>query len=227
MQPTAALLALFPLVVLAADKPSESDALAKARGDLKSANVEVRRAAIKNLIHSDLSDKLREEMQATLKDASYPFQPYIYEGNCNYSDHGDVGLAYEMKHLKLKNLNGVKVGIVAINVASGTEYDQDMTARIQKLGQSAANRHRAPACSDHSASSASAIPSANGNAADSTIPAHTIANVRLDQRAGGPHSRATIAVNASDATATVATASPARQPPIDRRVGATEAFSSW
>ena len=28
--------------------------------------------------------------QATLKDASYPFQPYIFEGNCNYSDQGDV-----------------------------------------------------------------------------------------------------------------------------------------
>jgi len=72
--------------------------------------------------------------QATLKAASYPFQPYIFEGNCNYSDQGDVGLAYEMKHLNLKNLNGVKVGIVAINVASGTEWDQDLTARIQKLG---------------------------------------------------------------------------------------------
>lgn len=72
--------------------------------------------------------------QATLKDASYPFQPYIFEGNCNYSDQGDVGLAYEMKHLKLKTLAGIKVGIVAINVASGTEWDQDLTARIQKLG---------------------------------------------------------------------------------------------
>jgi ABC-type branched-subunit amino acid transport system substrate-binding protein len=72
--------------------------------------------------------------QATLKDASYPFQPYIFEGNCNYSDQGDVALAYEMKHLNLKSLKGVKVGIVAINVASGTEWDQDLTARIQKLG---------------------------------------------------------------------------------------------
>jgi branched-chain amino acid transport system substrate-binding protein len=72
--------------------------------------------------------------QATLKDASYPFQPYIFEGNCNYSDQGDVGLAYEMKHLNLKTLKGIKVGIVAINVASGTEWDQDLTARIQKLG---------------------------------------------------------------------------------------------
>jgi branched-chain amino acid transport system substrate-binding protein len=74
--------------------------------------------------------------QATLKDASYPFQPWIFEGNCNYSDQGDVALAYEMKHLKLKSLNGVKVGIVAINVASGTEWDQNLTARIQKLGGS-------------------------------------------------------------------------------------------
>jgi ABC-type branched-subunit amino acid transport system substrate-binding protein len=72
--------------------------------------------------------------QATLKDASYPFQPYIFEGNCYYSDQGDVALAYEMKHLNLKSLKGVKVGIVAINVASGTEWDQDLTARIQKLG---------------------------------------------------------------------------------------------
>jgi branched-chain amino acid transport system substrate-binding protein len=72
--------------------------------------------------------------QATLKDASYPFQPYIFEGNCNYSDQGDVALEYELKHLNLKNLNGLKVGIVAINVASGTEWDQDLTARIQKLG---------------------------------------------------------------------------------------------
>src|SRR5262249_50828434 len=43
--------------------------------------------------------------QATLKDASYPFQPYIFEGNCNYSDQGDVALEYELKHLNLKNLN--------------------------------------------------------------------------------------------------------------------------
>jgi branched-chain amino acid transport system substrate-binding protein len=72
--------------------------------------------------------------QATLKAASYPFQPYIYEGNCNYSDQGDVALAYEMKHLNLKNLNGVKVGIASIAVASGTEWDQNLTARITALG---------------------------------------------------------------------------------------------
>ena len=74
--------------------------------------------------------------QATLKAASYPFQPYIFEGNCNYSDQGDVALAYEMKHLNLKNLKGVKVGIASINVASGTEWDQNLTARVQALGGS-------------------------------------------------------------------------------------------
>src|SRR5947208_11994025 len=68
---------------------------------------------------------------------------------------------------------------------------------------SAANRQRAPCCNVHSASSASAIPSANGNAADSTIPAHTTANVRLDQRAAGPHSRHSTSANASAATAIV------------------------
>jgi branched-chain amino acid transport system substrate-binding protein len=75
--------------------------------------------------------------QATLKAASYPFQPYIFEGNCNYSDQADVALAYEMKHLKLKDLKGVKVGIASINVASGTEWDQILTAHIQALGGSA------------------------------------------------------------------------------------------
>ena len=74
--------------------------------------------------------------QATLKAASYPFQPYIFEGNCNYSDQGDVALAYEMKHLNLKNLKGVKVGIASINVASGTEWDQNLTTRVEALGGS-------------------------------------------------------------------------------------------
>ncbi len=39
------------------------------------------------------------------------------------------------------------------------------------------------------------------------MPAHTTAKLRLDQRPSGPHSRATIAENASAASATVATAS--------------------
>src|SRR5439155_9994255 len=72
---------------------------------------------------------------------------------------------------------------------------------------SAPNFHREPVWSAQIASSARAAPSANGNAADSTIPAQTIANVQLDQRATGPHSRPRIIANASAAVATVATAS--------------------
>lgn len=48
--------------------PTQADRLAKVRTELKSTAVDVRRAAIKSLIHSDLSEKLREEMQAALKD---------------------------------------------------------------------------------------------------------------------------------------------------------------
>ncbi len=88
--------------------------------------------------------------QATVKAASNPFQPWIFEGNCNYSDQGDVALAYEMKHLKLKNLNGVKVGIASIAVASGTEWDQNMTARITSLGGTPVHETLAAALTDAS-----------------------------------------------------------------------------
>ena len=70
-----------------------------------------------------------------------------------------------------------------------------------------AKRHERRACSAQIESSASAAPSANGNAAENTIPAQTTANVRLDQRAVGPHCRETITANASAAVETVATAS--------------------
>ena len=56
------------------------------------------------------------------------------------------------------------------------------------------------------ASRASAAPSANGNAAERTIPAQTTAKVRLDQRTAGPHWRPTTIANASAAVVTVATA---------------------
>ena len=72
---------------------------------------------------------------------------------------------------------------------------------------SPANRHGRRACSAQSASSASDAPSANGNAAERTMPAQTTANVRLDQRADGPHSFHTSTANASAADAIVATAS--------------------
>ncbi len=57
------------------------------------------------------------------------------------------------------------------------------------------------------ASSASAKPSANGKAAERTIPAQTTAKLRLDQRVVGPHSCQSTAANASAASAIVATAS--------------------
>lgn len=43
--------------------------LEKVRADLKSTELAVRRSAIASLIHSDLSEKLRLEMQTALKDA--------------------------------------------------------------------------------------------------------------------------------------------------------------
>ncbi len=57
-------------VLLAACLGAEptADQLDKARADLKSPKVEVRRDAIKHLIHSDLSAHLVVEMQAGLKD---------------------------------------------------------------------------------------------------------------------------------------------------------------
>jgi hypothetical protein len=51
------------------------------------------------------------------------------------------------------------------------------------------------------------VPRANGNAPERTIPAQTTAKERFDQRAAGPHSRATTTANDSAAVATLATAS--------------------
>lgn len=49
-------------------KGTVAERLDKVRGELKSAKVEVRRTAIKSLVHSDLSEKLADEMRAKLKD---------------------------------------------------------------------------------------------------------------------------------------------------------------
>src|SRR5262249_39101576 len=54
-----------------------------------------------------------------------------------------------------------------------------------------AKRQVRRACSAQIASSASAAPSAKGKAAEKTTPHQTTANVRLDQRAVGPHCRET------------------------------------
>src|SRR5437588_7977740 len=80
-----------------------------------------------------------------------------------------------------------------------------LAARVSAA--TAAKRHHDPRCAAHTASSASATPSANGKAADNTIPAHTTANVREDQRVVGPHCRQQTTANASAAVAIVATAS--------------------
>ena len=72
---------------------------------------------------------------------------------------------------------------------------------------STAKRQERLVCSAQIDSSASAAPSANGNAAEKTIPHQTTANVRLDQRAVGPHWRETTTAKASAAVETVATAS--------------------
>lgn len=60
---------LFFLTVAVAGAEPTAEQLQKVRDDLKSQQVEVRREAIKGLIHSDLSSRLFPEMRACLKDA--------------------------------------------------------------------------------------------------------------------------------------------------------------
>lgn len=72
--------------------------------------------------------------QGTLKTVTDPFQPYLMLGNCNYADQGDVALGYVMERLKLKNLNGVKVGIAGIAVSSGQEWNENLANLVRKLG---------------------------------------------------------------------------------------------
>ncbi|WP_020470785.1 HEAT repeat domain-containing protein [Zavarzinella formosa] len=65
MNVSVVLMASLALTIGAEPKPEQ---LAKVREELKSPKVEVRLAAIKQLIHSDLSDHLNAEMQACFKD---------------------------------------------------------------------------------------------------------------------------------------------------------------
>lgn len=53
---------------LAEEKGTAAERLAKVRADLKSADVETRRAAIMSQVHSDISEMLYPEMQLALKD---------------------------------------------------------------------------------------------------------------------------------------------------------------
>ena len=72
--------------------------------------------------------------QATVKGVTYPFQRYMFTGNCNYSDQGDVALGYLMTRLKLKNLKGKVVGIAPIASASGIEFQENLKALVKKYG---------------------------------------------------------------------------------------------
>lgn len=75
--------------------------------------------------------------QGTLKSVTWPFQPYLALGNCNYADQGDVALGYIMARLKLKNLNGVKIGVAGIEVASGQEWIAALKTSIEARGGTA------------------------------------------------------------------------------------------
>lgn len=75
--------------------------------------------------------------QGTLKTVTWPFEPYMFLGNCNYADQADVALAYMMVKEKLKDLKGVKVGVAGIEVASGQEWIEVLKEKITKLGGTA------------------------------------------------------------------------------------------
>ena len=72
--------------------------------------------------------------QGTLKTNTYPFQPYMFQGNCNYGDQAEVALAYTMARAKIKSLKGVKVGIAGISVASGQEWIDTLKAKVEAAG---------------------------------------------------------------------------------------------
>jgi branched-chain amino acid transport system substrate-binding protein len=72
--------------------------------------------------------------QGTLKTNTWPFQPYMFQGNCNYGDQAEVALAYTMKRAKLTSLKGVKVGIAGIAVASGQEWIDTLKAKVEAAG---------------------------------------------------------------------------------------------
>jgi branched-chain amino acid transport system substrate-binding protein len=72
--------------------------------------------------------------QGSNKSMTDPFQPWVFEGNCNYADQADVALGYEMTHLKLKTLKGISVGIPAIAQISGQEWTDAVSAHVKALG---------------------------------------------------------------------------------------------
>ncbi len=72
--------------------------------------------------------------QSAPKAATDPFQPWMFPATCSYGDQAWVGTGYGLKRLKLKSLKGVKVGIAAIQVTSGAEWTDAVTAAVKKYG---------------------------------------------------------------------------------------------
>jgi branched-chain amino acid transport system substrate-binding protein len=72
--------------------------------------------------------------QGTLKTNTWPFQPWLFQGNCNYGDQADVALAYTQTRAGIKDIKGVKVGILGIEVASGQEWIETLKENVTKLG---------------------------------------------------------------------------------------------
>jgi branched-chain amino acid transport system substrate-binding protein len=72
--------------------------------------------------------------QSSGKLATYPFQPYIFPTTCSYSDQAWVGAGYALKRLGLKSFKNVTVGIAAIQVTSGQEWIDSVTAAVKEYG---------------------------------------------------------------------------------------------
>jgi ABC-type branched-subunit amino acid transport system substrate-binding protein len=82
----------------------------------------------------DQSQVVGFSTQTALKPSSSPFNPWVFAGFCGYADQVDVGIAYEMKHLRLKSLAGLNVGVAAIQSGSGREVIDEATRIITKYG---------------------------------------------------------------------------------------------
>jgi len=93
----------------------------------------------------DQTKTIGQSMQSALKLTSSPFNPWLFAGTCSYADQVDIAIAYEMKHLGLKSLKGVPVGVAAIQVASGQEVIDETTRIVQKLGGTVVVENLAPA----------------------------------------------------------------------------------
>ena len=93
----------------------------------------------------DQSNTIGQSMQSALKLTSSPFNPWLFAGTCSYADQVDIGIGYEMKHLKLTSLKGVAVGVLAIQVASGQEVIDETTRLVTKLGGTVVAENLPPA----------------------------------------------------------------------------------